>query len=105
MTRAVAFDFDGVLVESVEVKTRAFAHLFSGEPPEAVQRIVEYHRRNGGISRNEKFKVICQDIIKRSLTHSQFRTLCRQFAKLVVDEVAAAPWVEGADESLHALRE
>lgn len=36
--RAIAFDFDGVLVESVEVKTRAFAELFSGEPPEAVRQ-------------------------------------------------------------------
>lgn len=102
MIRGIAFDFDGVLIESVEVKTRAFAHLFSGEPPEAVQRIVEYHRRNGGISRIKKFKVIYRDILKRPLTDSQFQTLCGQFAKLVVDEVVAAPWVEGAEEFLTA---
>ena len=31
MVRAVFFDFDGVLVESVRIKTEAFAELFADE--------------------------------------------------------------------------
>ena len=97
MIRAVAFDFDGVLVESVEVKTRAFARLFAGEGPEAVSRIVDYHRRHGGVPRFDKFRAIYRDILRRPLPDAQFERLCRDFAGYVVDEVVAAPWVAGAE--------
>ncbi len=104
MIRALAFDFDGVLVETVEVKTGAFARLFAAEPPEAVARIVEHHRRNGGVSRFEKFRTIYRDILQRPLTEEEFERLCDRFATLVVDEVVAAPWTEGAQEFVAKYR-
>lgn len=102
MIRAIAFDFDGVLVESVEVKTRAFARLFAGEGAETVQRIVTCHIKNGGVSRFEKFKTIYRDILNRPLTDQKFQSLCREFAEYVVEDVVAAPWVEGAEQFLSA---
>ena len=89
MIRAIAFDFDGVLVESVEVKTRAFARLFNTEGPDAVRKILDYHLENGGVSRFEKFKTIYRSILKRPLSEEQFRSLCERFSELVVDEVVA----------------
>lgn len=104
MLRAIAFDFDGVLVESVDVKTRAFARLFAGEAPEVVRRILAYHLQNGGTSRFEKFRVIYREILGRPLPEDRFRQLCEEFATLVVDEIVAAPWVEGAREFLMRSR-
>ena len=100
MIRAIAFDFDGVLVESVEVKTRAFARLFNGEGPDAVRKILDYHLKNGGVSRFEKFRTIYRNILKRPLSEEQFRSLCERFSELAVDEVVAASWVDGAEEWL-----
>ena len=100
MLKAVIFDFDGVLLESIDVKTRAFKKLFSGESPEAQKKIVDYHLRNGGVSRYEKFRFIYSDILKRPLDEKQFNALCAQFAALVVDEVIASPWVPGAKQFL-----
>jgi phosphoglycolate phosphatase-like HAD superfamily hydrolase len=100
--RAIAFDFDGVLVESVEVKTKAFALLFAGEDSETVQQILFYHLKNGGASRFEKFQTIYRDILNRSLTGQKFQSLCQQFAECVVEEVVAAPWVGGAEQFLSA---
>src|SRR5256712_13190101 len=97
MIRAIAYDFDGVLVESVEVKTRAFARLFNTEGPDAVRKILDYHLKNGGVSRFEKFKTIYRSILKRPLSEEQFRSLCERFSELVVDEVVAASWVDGAE--------
>jgi phosphoglycolate phosphatase len=105
MLKAIAFDFDGVLLESVDVKTQAFRMLFSSEQPENLAKIIDYHLRNGGISRFEKFRTIYQDILKRSLKESEFERLCERFAQLVVDEVVAAPWVPGAQEFLDGHRE
>jgi len=100
MLRAIVFDFDGVLVESVDVKTRAYALLFENEGEEVVQKVVDYHLKNGGISRLEKIRFYYSDILYRSLSEERFQELCAQFSHLVVDEVVTSPWVDGAKEFL-----
>lgn len=100
MLRAIAFDFDGVLAESVDVKTRAYALLFEDEGEEVVQQVVDFHLKNGGVSRFEKFKFYYSDILHRPLSEKRFQELCARFSRLVVDEVVAAPWVDGAKEFL-----
>ena len=97
---AIVFDFDGVLAESVEVKTRAYALLVADEEEEAVRQFVDYHIKNGGVSRFEKIKVLYRDILQRPLSEKRFQELVLQFSNLVVDEVVAAPWVAGAREFL-----
>jgi len=96
--RAIAFDADGVLFESVDVKTDAFRHLFASESPPVLKQIIDYHQRNGGISRFEKFKFIYREILQQPLSEERFDKLCNEFAAQVVDRVVAAPWVPGAFE-------
>ena len=98
---AIVFDFDGVLAESFEVKTRAYTLLFADEADEAVCQFVDYHIKNGGISRFEKIKTFYKDILQRPLSEKRFQELVLRFSSLVVDEVVAAPWVEGALEFLN----
>jgi phosphoglycolate phosphatase-like HAD superfamily hydrolase len=100
MLRAIVFDFDGVLAESVDVKTRAYALLFENEGEEVVQKVVDYHIKNGGVSRFEKIRFYYSDILYRSLSEERFQELCAQFSHLVVDEVVTSPWVDGAKEFL-----
>ena len=50
---AIIFDFDGVLVESVDVKTRAFASLYEKYGQKVVAQVEDYHLNNGGIARFE----------------------------------------------------
>ena len=100
MIRALAFDFDGVLAESVAVKTRAYTLLFNNEGKDAVGKFVDYHNKHGGVSRFEKIRVFYEDILHRSLSEGHFNELCLQFSQLVIDEVVAASWVEGAQEFL-----
>jgi len=100
MLRAIAFDFDGVLAESVDVKTRAYALLFKEEGEDVVRQVVDFHLKNGGVSRFEKFRFYYSDILNRHLSENRFQELCAQFSRLVIDEVVAAPWVDGAKEFL-----
>ena len=48
------FDFDGVLANSVEVKTRAFALLYKPYGEKVVEKVLEHHTANEGISRFDK---------------------------------------------------
>jgi len=54
--QAVFFDFDGVILDSVDVKTDAFVAIFRGYGPKIREDVVKYHHENGGVSRMEKFK-------------------------------------------------
>ena len=75
MIRAILFDFDGVILESVDVKTKAFAELFK-DFPEHVDQIVQYHIDNMGVSRFDKFRYIYRYILKRKLSDEKFTELC-----------------------------
>jgi phosphoglycolate phosphatase-like HAD superfamily hydrolase len=100
MIKALMFDFDGVLVESVDIKTGAFAKLFEKEPPGAVKMIVDYHMNNTGVSRFDKFRYIYKNILKRDLSEKEFAGLCSLFSGIVMDEVVNAPYVNGAQKFL-----
>lgn len=98
--RAVVFDFDGVILESVDVKTRAFEAIFARENPGAVERILAYHKANGGISRFDKFRYAYREVLRRPLGPAKEKSLGERFNTLVEEAVVTAPWVPGAREFL-----
>jgi phosphoglycolate phosphatase-like HAD superfamily hydrolase len=104
MFKAIAFDFDGVLFESVDVKTRAFQALFPGESPEVLEKVKRYHLENGGGNRWDKIRAIYREILNRPLTEEALKAHCDRFASFVVQEVIASPWVEGAREFLDRFK-
>lgn len=100
MIKAIIFDFDGVLIESVDIKTNAFAKLFGSEGNEIVEKVVDYHLKNTGVSRFEKIRYIYKNMLNRDMSERTFDDLCQQFSHLVIDEVVNAPYVKGAKEFL-----
>ena len=87
-------------MESLDIKTRAYTLIFANEGEEVVRQIIDFHLKNGGVSRFEKIRFFYSDILRRPLSGEHFRELCMEFSRLVVDEVAKAPWVDGAKEFL-----
>lgn len=95
---AVVFDFDGVLVESVNVKTQAFAALYAGYGLSVVEQVVAFHLANGGLSRFEKFRYFHKELLGLPLSRDEENGLAAEFNARVEAEVIAAPWVAGAEE-------
>lgn len=102
---AIIFDFDGVLIESVDVKTRAFAALYADYGEKVVAQVEAYHLRHGGESRFDKFRYFQTEILgARPLDDREISELGELFSALVVDQVVAAPMVSGAQEFLNSCR-
>src|SRR3990167_925093 len=99
MLKAIIFDFDGVICESVDAKVEAFRRLFESYPQHLPQ-ILDYHIRNGGISRYEKFKVIYRDFLKKELADTESKRLGQQFTDTCYQTVVDAPLVKGAQNFL-----
>ena len=93
MIRTITFDFGGVLVESVDVKTRAYVSLFEEYGQDIVSKVVDYHMKNGGVSRFVKLRTIYDKILKKPLSEDKFNSLSEQFSSIVVNEVVAAPGI------------
>ena len=100
-TKAIVFDFDGVILESVDVKTKAFALLFE-DYPDQLPAIIDLYKKHGGMSRFEKFKIIYKDILKEPLTEEKKESLGKQFSDSAYQEVLSSPLVKGAKEFLQA---
>ncbi len=98
--KIVIFDFDGVLVDSVDIKTRAFAKLFEDKSPEIVEAVVAHHLGHGSMSRFDKISYYYKEFLKQPLTDDMLNSLCNRFAEIVVEEVIRAPYVKGAKDFL-----
>lgn len=99
---AIVFDFDGVLVESVDVKTRAFAALYDPHGTDVVEQVVAWHLAHGGVSRYEKFRHFHRAFLGRTLASADESELGERFSALVEEAVIVADWVPGAREFLDA---
>lgn len=84
---AVAFDLDGVLLDSVNIKTEAFRCLFANKQ-EHVEKIIAYHLDNGGISRYLKFKYFYEEFFKEKYTAEVERELGTKFSEIVFEKVS-----------------
>jgi len=101
--RAVVFDFDGVILESADVKTDAFCELYVDHGAEVVGRVREHHLANLGISRFKKFAWIAEHVLGRALSDDESAALGHRFSDLAFAKVLAAPFVPGAEAALAAV--
>lgn len=97
---AIVFDFDGVLVESADVKTCAFASLYAEHGSEVERQVVDYHLAHAGISRYKKFQYYQEQLLGIPYTSEEGERLSKRFSRLVVDVIVQSPYVAGAQEFL-----
>jgi beta-phosphoglucomutase-like phosphatase (HAD superfamily) len=79
------FDFDGVILDSVNVKSEAFATLFREFGADIEEKVVAYHLRYGGVSRVEKFRYYYRELLMQPLDDAELKRLCARFSELVVE--------------------
>lgn len=103
MIKAVIFDFDGVIVDSADIKTEAFAQLFRAYPYR-LTKIVDYHIKNSGISRYVKFRYIYENILGKNIDKKEEIALGEEFSRIVFEKVICAPLVPGAKDFFDANR-
>lgn len=98
------FDFDGVLTDSVGVKTEAFRTLFEPYGEAVLAKVLEHHRLNGGISRIDKIQYAHTHFVGTPLSEAELRDWGGRYSKLVVDRVVKAPWISGAEDFLAKMQ-
>ena len=94
----IIFDCDGVILDSVNIKTNTFAVLFEKYGEDVVKAVVDYHLTNGGLSRYEKFKYYFRELLNQELTDYVMAELDCEFNNLSFQSMLQVPFIPGAIE-------
>ena len=97
--KIVFWDFDGVIKDSVKVKSLGYEKLFSQFGQELVGRVNKHHESNGGISRFVKIPLYL-GWAGQTLKPESVQEYCDRFSALVQQAVIDSPWVPGVKEYL-----
>jgi len=96
----IIFDFDGVLVESNEIRFNGFRKLFKDYPQDQVEILVDYAKANGGVSRYKKIEYFFNSIRREPTSDESVNHWAAQFSELVEQDVVEAKSVVGSLEFL-----
>ncbi len=100
MIRVIVLDFDGTLVESVDVKTDAFRELFR-DYEKVRDQILAYHLEHNGVSRLIKLRHIYEHFLKLPYDEKTEQQVTERFSALVFERVVQCSFVPGAPEFLN----
>ena len=97
--QVVFWDFDGVIKDSVMVKSAGYEKLFLPFGKDVVRQVNEHHNVHGGISRYEKIPLYLS-WAGEPANPLQVQDFCDRFSDLVQQAVVDSPWVPGVCEYL-----
>ena len=83
MIKNILWDFDGVILDSMEIKCDGFLELFQEYDKNYLAKLEKYHYNNGGVSRFDKIRYFYNDIIKEDITEEKILKLADKFAILI----------------------
>lgn len=95
----IFWDFDGVIMDSVSVKTSAFEKLFLPYGQKIAHRVAEHHKVHTGLSRFEKMPLYLT-WAGENVTDGLIGKFCDLFSEAVFQSVIESPWVSGVNEYL-----
>ena len=81
----ILWDFDGVLMQSNEVRDRGFEIVLKSYTDHQVSQLMDFHRKNGGLSRYVKFRYFFEEILKKEITENEILELANSFSIIMKD--------------------
>lgn len=81
--KVILWDFDGVLMNSNEVRDLGFEKVLVNYPKEQVDQLMQFHRKNGGLSRYVKFRYFFEEVLEQTTTESEIQELAASFSVIM----------------------
>lgn len=100
MIKCIIIDFDGVIVESAQIKNKAFMEMFSKYNGINIDDLKRYLKENESYSRFVKFEYIYKSLLNREYDKDVADELGNEFSNIVYRKVIECPYVDGAKEFL-----
>ena len=81
--KTILWDFDGVILDSMKVRNWGFREIFKDFDNKFVQKLIEYHIENGGLSRYVKIRYFYEKILKTKISEDKIFKYAEQFSILM----------------------
>jgi phosphoglycolate phosphatase len=94
---AILLDFDGVILDSVAIKTQAYARIYQEEDPRLLAEIINYQSLHGGVTRRDKFAYFERHLFGRPGDPESLDRLAASYRDLVYEAVLGCAFVPGAE--------
>jgi phosphoglycolate phosphatase-like HAD superfamily hydrolase len=101
--QAIFFDFDGVILESLDIKAEAFAGLYADKGFHTVAAVKKHFYRRTGISRHLKIRECHRQYLGADPSAEEVTALAERFGAQIDAGMLSCPMVPGALELLTAL--
>jgi phosphoglycolate phosphatase-like HAD superfamily hydrolase len=98
MPTVFAFDFDGVIVDSLPIRDEGFKYAFLPYGEKVAKEAKNYHINNRGIFRLNKHKLIFKEIIGINANNDQLIATEKRFCKYVFEKLNQVKLLPGADK-------
>jgi len=99
----VIFDCDGVILDSNGIKSEAFAKSLIGESDFLVDKFINYHKDNGGISRFVKFEHYFKVLKNQESYQKELNEALKRYSKLSYDGLLNCEEIPGVRNVLESL--
>lgn len=96
--QTLVFDCDGVVLNSNKIKSLAFYEATKHFGHEPAQALVDYHIKNGGVSRYAKFDYFIKNILQHDSDKLLTQSLLKKFAQSVMDGLMTCDIAKGLSE-------
>ncbi len=81
--KEIIWDFDGVILLSDAVREYGFRKVFENHPEELVQKLIDFHLKNGGLSRYVKIKYFYENVLGQPITEEQVTIHAEEFSVIM----------------------
>ncbi|RLA76457.1 MAG: HAD family hydrolase [Epsilonproteobacteria bacterium] len=88
MIKNIIFDFDGVILDSIPVKAEAFRRLFQSYDQDIVNKFIDFHLVNGGMSRYLKIRYFFEQLLSQDISEQKITQLAEKYSELTKKELA-----------------
>ena len=96
MPSIIVFDFDGVIVDSNEVRMNGFIRLYQNRYPWAIDEFRRYLRLNSGLSRYKKIEYFYKNILRIEPELIILTKDAEDYSSIVTSDVIKAPFIDGS---------
>jgi phosphoglycolate phosphatase-like HAD superfamily hydrolase len=95
-SKFLIFDFDGVIADSADIKTKAFAEIYKPYGDKIVSKVIKHNLgTGGGMSRFDKFKYYHNEFLEKKISDSYIENLADEFSDLVIQKVCDCEEISG----------
>ena len=81
------WDFDVLLIDTDDIRTAGFEYNFREYSDDHVSKIIDFHKKNGGLSRYVKINHFYEVLIKKKLTKELLESHLNDYTNFVYDRL------------------